>query len=63
MSLLMKKSKKSKIYLTKKIKDLYLYFFSSIRYGNDGYGDGFFAYKGCKIEPYEPQGTGPKSST
>ncbi|KAH0759348.1 hypothetical protein KY290_022841 [Solanum tuberosum] len=32
-------------------------------YGNDGYGDGVFAYQGSKVEPYGARGTGSKSST
>lgn len=31
-------------------------------YGNDGYGDGVFAYQGSKVEPYGARGTSSKSS-
>ncbi|XP_060199853.1 protein FREE1 [Lycium barbarum] len=31
-------------------------------FGNDGYGDGVFAYQGSKVEPYGARGTGSKSS-
>ncbi|XP_031128194.1 protein FREE1 [Ipomoea triloba] len=32
-------------------------------YGNEGYGDGVYAYQGSKVEPYGARGTAPKSST
>ncbi|XP_009772832.1 protein FREE1 [Nicotiana sylvestris] len=32
-------------------------------FGQDIYGDGVFAYKGSKLEPYGARGTAPKSST
>ncbi|KAJ8540893.1 hypothetical protein K7X08_001709 [Anisodus acutangulus] len=32
-------------------------------HGNEGYGDGVFAYQGSKVEPYGARGTGSKSST
>ncbi|KAI5655952.1 hypothetical protein M9H77_24745 [Catharanthus roseus] len=32
-------------------------------YGIDGFGDGVYAYKGSKVEPYGARGTAPKSST
>ncbi|KAK7310979.1 hypothetical protein RJT34_08804 [Clitoria ternatea] len=31
--------------------------------GDEGYGDGVFAYEGGKVEPYGARGTAPKSST
>lgn len=32
-------------------------------YGNDGFGDGVYAYRGNRVEPYGARGTAPKSST
>lgn len=32
-------------------------------YGNDGFGDGVYAYRGSNVEPYGARGTAPKSST
>nr|GME16331.1 protein FREE1 [Ipomoea batatas] len=32
-------------------------------YGNEGYGDGVYAYQGSKVEPYGARGTAPKSAT
>ncbi|PSS31236.1 hypothetical protein CEY00_Acc04532 [Actinidia chinensis var. chinensis] len=37
--------------------------FESGSYGDDGLGDGVYAYQGNKVEPYGARGTAPKSST